>query len=143
VTHDQHIFELRLAFLGLFQAQQKVLKLPQCSTRRERLRNENLCLVANFGAYKRGCLLRALERTGDDEIKLHFKGIQVAAEKKALLLALFVERTANIHYRIGTARSRACMSKKIKIHRIVLSGAWLRGQRPFNLIVTIGWPVNC
>ena len=99
----------------------------------ECFRDEDSGVIAGFGADERSGLERALERAGDDEIKLYIQGIEVAADEQTLLLALLVEWAPDVNEGICAARSGAGVAKDVEIH----------GIRPdrnvtFNTIVTIG-----
>ena len=73
--------------------------------RRQRVRQQNLLLVAGLRTHQRGRLQAALQRTGDDQIEAHVHGCERVSQKQAVALAGLIQRTADIQQGITAARA--------------------------------------
>ena len=86
---------------------QEALELREGGGGGERIGDDDFLLVAGLGGDELGGLLAALERAGDDEVEAEIEGVEDVGELEALGLAVFVEGTLDVEYRIGAAKTRA------------------------------------
>lgn len=75
--------------------------------------DEDFGVIAGLSADERSGLKGALERAGDDEVKLDVESVKVAADKNALLLTLPVERAFDVNEGIRAARAGTGMAKDV------------------------------
>jgi len=81
---------------------------------------EDLGLVAGFGAYE-GCGLEAaLERTRDDEVELYVQCIQHMREVEAVSFAVFVEGALEVEDGTFSADAGAGVTKNEEVHKSLL-----------------------
>jgi len=77
---------------------------------------QDLRLVAGFGADERSGLHASFEIAGDDDIKLDLQRIQNMSKLQAVALSVFIERAFDIEERVGAAHSGAGMTKNKQVH---------------------------
>jgi hypothetical protein len=99
---------------------EKFLKILLGGFGGEGVGEQDLGLIAGFGAYERGGLEAALEGARDDEIEVYLQCIQHMREVEAVSFAVFIEGTLEVEKGIFSAFPGASVTKNEEIHKSLL-----------------------
>ena len=92
------------------------LELGEGRGGRERIGDENACLVAGLGANELRRLKAALERAGDDQVEADLHAGQNMGQMQTVALAVLVERTLEIEQGIESFGAGAGVTEDIQVH---------------------------